>query len=98
MGQGKSGSNFTFRWQWHGQTALLQLRSFFVGTPIPFIPFPFISSPGRLPVQPEHKMASSKTDLAADISFIDTPPAKPSAFEKQDCGVPTTDVRWPLPT
>jgi cyclopropane fatty-acyl-phospholipid synthase-like methyltransferase len=32
-----------------------------------------------------------KADLAGDINFIKTPAAKPSAFDVEDCGVPTTD-------
>jgi sphingolipid C9-methyltransferase len=35
---------------------------------------------------------ASKADLAGDINFIKTPAAKPSAFDVEDCGVPTTDV------
>lgn len=31
-------------------------------------------------------------DLAKDINFIQTPAAKPSSFDQQDCGVPTTNV------
>ncbi|KFA60434.1 hypothetical protein S40285_09001 [Stachybotrys chlorohalonatus IBT 40285] len=34
---------------------------------------------------------ASKTDLAKDIKFIKTPPAEPSAFEVEDCGVPLTN-------
>ncbi|KAK0392286.1 hypothetical protein NLU13_1782 [Sarocladium strictum] len=30
-------------------------------------------------------------DLAKDITFIKTPPAQPSAFDVEDCGVPTTN-------
>ena len=41
----------------------------------------------------------SKADLARDITFIETPPAKPSTFETgEDCGVPVTNVSiGPLP-
>lgn len=36
---------------------------------------------------------ASKAELASDITFIETPPAKPSTFETgEDCGVPVTDV------
>jgi len=37
-------------------------------------------------------MAATKGHLAKDIDFIKTPAAQPSSFDKQDCGVPTTEV------
>jgi hypothetical protein len=37
-------------------------------------------------------MAATKGQLAKDIDFIKTPAAQPSSFDKQDCGVPTTEV------
>jgi hypothetical protein len=38
------------------------------------------------------KMVVTEGNLAKDISFIKTPAAQPSPFEKADCNVPTTNV------
>jgi hypothetical protein len=38
------------------------------------------------------KMVVTEGNLAKDISFIETPAAQPSPFEKTDCEVPTTNV------
>ncbi len=37
-------------------------------------------------------MADKKPHLMADVKYIETPKQKPSIFDAQDCGVPTTNV------